>query len=133
MNHRGITLLSVLGAAVISAACGSTDASISTKVKTNLTADDTVKTAQIDVGVQKKVVTLSGAVDTQAVKDQAVAVARRTDGVADVVDQTTIKEQSSSPDLGAGHGGDMMDRGMKMGEKGMKMGDKEHTKDGKHE
>ena len=77
MNQRGMALLSVVAAAVITAACGSTDAGISTKVKTNLTADDTVKTAQIDVGVQKKIVTLSGTVDTQAVKDQAVAVARQ--------------------------------------------------------
>ena len=115
--------LGVLAAAVITAACGSTDAGISTKVKTNLTADETVKTAQIDVGVQKKVVTLSGTVDSPAVKERAVALARQTEGVADVVDQITIKGGSGP---GPGFGREMM-------EKGMKMEGKDHPKGGKHE
>ena len=118
MYQRRIAFLGVLAAAAITVACGPTDAGISTKVKTNLTADETVKTAQIDVGVQKKVVTLSGTVDSPAVKERAVALARQTDGVADVVDQITIKEQ--------GFGQGMM-------EKGMKMEGKDHPKGGKHE
>ena len=122
MYQRRIAFLGVLAAAVITVACGPTDAGISTKVKTNLTADETVKTAQIDVGVQKKVVTLSGTVDSPAVKERAVALARQTDGVADVVDQITIKEQGSGP----GFGHEMM-------EKGMKMEGKDHPKGGKHE
>jgi len=124
MYQRCSAFLVVLAAAVITVACGPTDAGITTKVKTNLTADETAKTAQIDVNVQKKIVTLSGTVDTQAVKEQAVAVARRTDGVADVVDQITIKEQGSSP--GPGLGREMM-------EKGMKMEGKDHPKEGKRE
>ena len=125
MYQRHIAFLGVLAAAVITVACGPTDSGISTKVKTNLTADETVKTAQIDVGVQKKVVTLSGVVDTPAVKEQAVAVARRTDGVADVVDQITVKNQNSGSTPGPGFGHEMM-------EKGMKMDGKDHPKDGKH-
>lgn len=124
MYQRRSAFLGVLAAAVITVACGPTDSGISTKVKTNLTADETVKTAQIDVGVQKKVVTLSGTVDTPAIKERAVAVARRTDGVADVVDHITIKEQGSGP--GPGLGREMM-------EKGMKMEGKDHPKEGKRD
>ena len=119
---RRSAFLSVLAAAAIIVACGPTDAGISAKVKANLAADETAKTAQIDVGVQNKVVTLSGTVDTPAIKERVVAVARRTDGVADVVDQITIKEQSSGP----GHGREMM-------EKGIKMEGKDHPKEGKRE
>ncbi len=125
MYQRHIALLGLLAAAVITVACGPTDAGISTKVKANLAADETVKTAQIDVGVQKNVVTLSGAVDTPAVKEQAVAIARRVDGVTDVVDQITVKEQGSGSSPGPGFGHEMMD-------KGMKMDGKDHPKDGKH-
>ena len=124
MYQRRSTFLGVLAAAAITVGCGPTDAGISTKVKTNLTADETVKSAQIDVGVQKKVVTLSGTVDTPAVKERAVAVARQIDGVADVVDHITIKEQGSGP--GPGPGREMM-------EKGMKMEGKDHPKEGKRD
>ena len=114
MYQRNSVLLGVLAAAVITVACGPTDAGLTTKVKTNLTADETVKAASIDVGVQKKIVTLSGIVDTPAVKERAVAVARQTDGVADVVDQMTIKDQGSMPGPGPGLGREMMEKGMKM-------------------
>jgi hypothetical protein len=124
MYQRCSAFLGVLAAAVITVACGPTDAGITTKVKTNLTADETVKTAQIDVNVKKKIVTLSGTVDAQAVKEQAVAVARRTDGVAEVIDQIAIKEQGSGP--GPGLGREMM-------EKGMKMEGKDHPKEGKRD
>ena len=116
--------LVVLAVAAITVACGPTDAGISTKVKTNLTSDETLKAAHIDVGVQKKVVTLSGTVDSPAVKERAVAVARQTDGVTDVVDQIIVKEQGSGPGPGLGH---------EMMQKGMKMEGKEHPKEGKHE
>ena len=126
MYQRNSVLLGVLAAAVITVACGPTDAGLTTKVKTNLTADETVKAASIDVGVQKKIVTLSGTVDTPAVKERAVAVARQTDGVADVVDQMTIKDQGSMPGPGSGHGSEMMERGMKGH-------DKEHPNKPEHE
>lgn len=112
MSQRGSAFLGVLAAAAITVACGPTDAGISANVKTSLTADETVKSAQIDVGVQKKVVTLSGTVDTPAVKERAVAVARQIDGVANVIDHITIREQGSGP--GRGPGREMMEEGMKM-------------------
>jgi hyperosmotically inducible protein len=123
MHQQRSALLGVLAAAAIAAGCGPTDAGIDTKVRTNLTVDETVKAAQIDVGVQKKVVTLSGTVDTPAVKERAVTLARGTDGVADVVDKITVKEQRSGP--GHAHGGEMMEKGMMEG--------KDHPMEGKRE
>lgn len=123
MYQRPRAFLGVLAVAVITVACGPTDTGIGTKVKTNLTADETVKAAQIDVGVQKKVVTLSGTVDTPAIKERAIAVARRTDGVADVIDQITVKDQGSGP--GLGHGPGMMGRGTTDG--------KDHPREGRRE
>ena len=123
MYRRRSAFLAVLAVAVVTVACGPTDAGIGTQVKTKLTADETVKAAQIDVGVQKKVVTLSGSVETPAVKERAVALARGTDGVADVVDQITVKQQASGH--GPGHGGEMMGKGMKEG--------MDHAKEGKRE
>jgi len=122
-QQRSAFLGALTAVAVFTAGCGPTDAAIDTKVKTNLTADETVKAAQINVGVQKKVVTLSGTVDTSAVKERAVALARNTDGVAEVVDQITIKKQASGP--GRGHGGEMMGKGMTE--------DMDHAKEGKRE
>ena len=128
MHNRRIAFLGVLAmaAAAIAVGCGPTDTGISTKVKTNLSGDETVKTAQIEVGVQKKVVTLSGTVDSSAVKEQAVVVARRTDGVAEVVDKITVREGGPGSSRGPDFGHDMM-------QKGMKMEGKDHPKEGQHE
>lgn len=90
MTKRITTLLGILTAVVFAVACAQTDAGITTKVKSKLAADDTVKAYQIDVDTKDKVVTLSGNVDNQAAKDQAVALARGTEGVADVVDNITV-------------------------------------------
>lgn len=100
MNQRHNAFLGALVVAASAVACAPTDADTSTKVKANLTADETVKAARIDVAVQKKVVTLSGAVDTSAVKERAVEVARKTDGVNEVVDQITLNERTFGPGVG---------------------------------
>lgn len=124
MRQQRSAFFGVLAAvAAITAGCGPTDAAIDTKVKTNLTADETVKPAQINVGVQKKVVTLSGTVDTSVVKERAVALARGTEGVASVVDQITVKQQASGHGPGPGH--ETMGKGMSEG--------MNHAKEGKHE
>ena len=123
MNQRLKAILGALSIAFITVACGPNDASLSARVKSNLSADAAVKSAPIDVGVQNKVVTLSGTVDSLDVKQGAVAAARKTEGVADVIDQITVKDQGSS--AGPGHGREMMQRGM---DKGMKMEGKEHPK-----
>ncbi|MDP2174012.1 MAG: BON domain-containing protein [Candidatus Cloacimonadaceae bacterium] len=108
MYHHLRMLLNVLAVSFITVACGQTDTGISTKVKTNLTADETVKAALINVDVQDKIVTLSGSVDTQAVKERAVSVARTTEGVTDVIDKITIQEQGYGS--GSEHGREIMGR-----------------------
>lgn len=110
MNQRNRAFLAALTAAVLTVACAPNDAEISTKVRTNLTTDETVKAAQIEIGVNKKIVTLSGLVDTPAVKNRAVELARKTDGVAEVVDQLKVKELGFGPE----HGREMMGRGKAM-------------------
>lgn len=112
MNQGSRAFLAVLAAAAITVACAPNEAEISTKVKSNLTTDETVKAAQIEVGVNKKIVTLSGLVDTPAVKNRAVELARKTDGVAEVVDQLKVKETGFGPE----HGREMMGRGKAMEE-----------------
>src|SRR5512145_2535641 len=82
--------------AALSIACAQTDPGITTKVKSKLAADDTVKAYQIDVDTKDKIVTLSGNVDSQAAKDQAVNLARSTEGVADVVDNITVAGGSAA-------------------------------------
>jgi hyperosmotically inducible periplasmic protein len=72
--------------ATMTAACGQTDAGITTAVKSKLVADDTVKAYRIDVDTKDKVVTLKGDVDSRAARDRAVELARATDGVREVVD-----------------------------------------------
>ena len=110
MNVRNRAFLAALVAAVITIACAPSEAEISTRVRTNLATDETVKAAQIEIGVNKKIVTLSGQVDTLGVKNRAVEVARKTDGVADVVDQLKVRELGFGPE----HGREMMGRGKAM-------------------
>jgi hypothetical protein len=81
---------SALALAVAAIACSSTDAGITTNVKSKFAADDTVKAYEINVTTREGVVTLSGDVDSAAAKAQAVQIARSTEGVTDVVDQLTI-------------------------------------------
>lgn len=90
MLKRFSALLAFAAAAALTAACAQSDAGITTKVKTKLAADPTVKASQIDVDTKNKVVTLNGTVDSQAAKDQAISIARSTTGVADVVDNLTV-------------------------------------------
>jgi osmotically-inducible protein OsmY len=89
-------------AAVLAVGCAQTDAGLTTKVKSKLAADDTVKAYQIDVDTRDKVVTLTGTVDSSAAKDQAVTLARNTEGVASVVDNITVGAATTgagAPDL----------------------------------
>ena len=96
MTKRISALLGILGGVALLVACAQTDAGITTKVKSKLAADDTVKAYQIDVDTKEKVVTLSGNVDSEAAKDQAVALARQVEGVADVVDNITVAGGSAA-------------------------------------
>lgn len=75
---------------LITAACGETDAGITTAVKSKFAVDDQVKAYQIDVDTNRKVVTLSGNVETATAKARAAEIARTTDGVASVVDNLQV-------------------------------------------
>lgn len=83
-------------AVVFAFACAQTDAGLTTKVKTKLAADSTVKASQINVDTKDHVVTLSGTVDNEAARTQAVALARGTEGVRDVVDNLTVAGQTAA-------------------------------------
>jgi len=100
---RKITgVLAFVAAAALAVACAQSDAGITTKIKSKLAADPTVKASQIDVDTKNKVVTLNGTVDTQAAKDQAILIARQTPGVADVVDNLTVATAAMPSDTGTG-------------------------------
>ena len=88
-------MLSALG-------CGSTpqqsstgqyidDTAITTKVKTGLFNEPTLKSGQISVETYKSVVQLSGFVDSAASMDKAVAIARSVQGVSSVKNDMRLR------------------------------------------
>jgi hypothetical protein len=89
----------ICAAALVCAACGQTDAGITTAVKTKMAADDTVKAYQVNVDTRNHVVTLSGKVNTSAAKERAIVLARETDGVRDVIDRLTVTETAATSGL----------------------------------
>ncbi len=60
------------------------DTWITTKVKSQLLADDLTKGTEIDVDTLNGVVHMSGALGSQAEIDKAVEIARSTEGVTDI-------------------------------------------------
>lgn len=83
-------LIAATAIAMVSIACGQTDAGITAAVKTRLAANAAVSAATIDVDTQNKVVTLTGTVDSTLAKAEAVRLARESDGVTDVVDNLQV-------------------------------------------
>jgi len=81
---------------VFTVACGQTDAGITTNVKTQLAADDSVKAYQLDVDTDNHIVTLTGNVDTLLAKERAVQIARGADGVTDVIDQIRVGDTAAT-------------------------------------
>jgi osmotically-inducible protein OsmY len=88
-------MLSALG-------CGSTpqqsstgqyidDTAITTKVKTGIFNEPSLKSGQITVETYKSVVQLSGFVDSAASMDKAVAIARSVQGVSSVKNDMRLK------------------------------------------
>ena len=70
------------------------DGVITTKVKTALLADDTVKGLDINVDTLNGTVTLNGVVESQAQVDRAVQVAQGVEGVANVQNNLTVGNPS---------------------------------------
>jgi hyperosmotically inducible protein len=68
------------------------DGIITTKVKSALLADPSVKSFDIAVVTRKGEVQLSGFVDSQAQIDQAIAIAHKMDGVTSVGNEMSIKK-----------------------------------------
>ena len=62
------------------------DATINTKVKAALAADELVKARDINVDTLRGVVQLNGMVHSSAEKAQAIALAKKVDGVIEVRD-----------------------------------------------
>lgn len=105
MRTRLSPVAGLLGAAILAIACGtSSDAGITTKVKSRLETDRTVNAAKVEVTTQHKVVILSGTVDTPESRTQAVALAKQTEGVKNVVDKLTIAAPQPGPPPGAAPG-----------------------------
>lgn len=66
------------------------DSAMTTKIKSKMALDDTVRARTIDVSTTDQVVTLSGTVRSQAEHDRAVQLARETNGVTRVIDHLTV-------------------------------------------
>jgi hyperosmotically inducible periplasmic protein len=66
------------------------DAELTTKIRSKMALDDSVRARTIDVSTTAGVVTLAGTVRSAAEHDQAVRLARDTTGVSQVVDHLAI-------------------------------------------
>lgn len=71
------------------------DSAITTKVKTQLVEDNTVKAREVKVETYKGVVQLSGFVDNQDQKDRAAQIASNVAGVREVKNNIEIKPMAS--------------------------------------
>jgi hypothetical protein len=67
------------------------DAALTTKIKSKMALDDTVKAANVNVDTANGVVTLRGTVHSEAEHAKAVELARDTRGVTSVLDHLTIR------------------------------------------
>jgi len=120
-TQRISPFLAILAACALIVSCASTDAGLTTKIKSMYAADDTVKAVQIDVDTKDRVVTLTGNVDTQQQKDRAIELAQATKGVARVVDMISVKTAENTgeaPDTNRTVGQTLDDAGITMKVKG---------------
>jgi hyperosmotically inducible protein len=118
----------LLAGAGLSGACATTDAGLTSKVKSKLVADGSVPASQINVDTRNKVVTLTGSVDSQTAKDQAILLAKNTAGVRDVVDMISVKEASgegNAPEPDRTIGEHIDDAGITMAVKGRLLEDEQ--------
>jgi osmotically-inducible protein OsmY len=101
-SHVVIRFLVVLMMIAAFVACASTpqqsstgevvdDSVITTKVKSQLAADELLKAFQVSVETRKGIVELSGFVDSQKAKDKAGEIARGVGGVKSVKNALIVK------------------------------------------
>lgn len=104
MRTRSIVFRGLVAVLVIFAltACASTskhestgeyidDSTITTKIKTDLLADNILKGFEITVETYKGIVQLSGFVDTEATKERAGSIAAKVAGVKEVRNNLNLK------------------------------------------
>ena len=72
----------------------STDAAITTEIKSKYVADSVVSAFNINVTTYNGTVTLSGAVDRIMARNRAVSLARQTNGVRAVNNRIVIEDRS---------------------------------------
>jgi hypothetical protein len=66
------------------------DAELTTKIRSKMALDDTVRARTIDVSTTGGIVTLAGTVGSAAERAQALRLARDTKGITQVVDHLTV-------------------------------------------
>jgi osmotically-inducible protein OsmY len=67
------------------------EGALTTKIKSKMALDDSVKARTISVNTDGSVVTLTGTVGSNSERDRAVRLATETDGVTKVVDRLEVK------------------------------------------
>jgi hypothetical protein len=67
------------------------DVALTSKIKSKMALDDTVKAANVNVDTANGVVTLRGTVHSEAEHTKAVTLARETQGVSSVVDHLAVR------------------------------------------
>ncbi len=67
------------------------DGALTTKIKSKMALDDTVKALSIDVDTRHGAVTLSGSVHSEAERARALQLARETAGVTTVHDRLVVR------------------------------------------
>jgi len=99
---RRVSGFFIIALMVSALGCGSTpqqsstgqyidDSAITTKVKTAIFNEPSLKVNQISVETSKNVVQLSGSVDSSASMNKAVAIARSVQGVSSVKNDMRVK------------------------------------------
>ena len=91
-------MVAAIGFAVVTAACGQTDAGITSTIKGKFATDDLVKAHEINVTTKDHIVTLSGTVETPTAEQQALRLARETQGVHDVIDNLEVEVVATTGD-----------------------------------
>jgi len=66
------------------------DTWITTKVKSKIVGDKTIKGSDISVSTDNGIVTLTGTTKSEAARNRAIALAKATKGTKEVVDKTTV-------------------------------------------
>ncbi len=84
----------VVSTANTSISTNASDTELAAKVKTALTNDQSLRTANITVIVKNREVSLSGDVDNQSQHEQTLKVTRSIDGVSTIDDKLSIKEKN---------------------------------------